>query len=93
MCVLYFFHTSWCTKCKSFDEKFSNTPSPYVVNVDAETCPAVMLNTYRISMLPTFVLVERETDKEIDRLESPSSFEELCDWFKLKTGKDILGKC
>lgn len=91
MCILYFFHTSWCGKCKEFDKKLSVLHSPYLVDVDAESCSEALLNSYKISMLPTFVLVDNQTDNMIDKLEQPSSFEELCDWFKLKTGKEL--KC
>lgn len=82
MKLLYFFHTDWCTKCKTFERLFDNgdLDIPNVVSVDADKASKALLNTWEIEALPTFILVE--DDKELGCLVSPETKGELLDWYQ-----------
>ena len=84
MILLYFFHTDWCTKCKTFEKAFDNgdLDIPNVVSVDADKASQALLKTWNIEALPTFILVDQDHDeKELGRLVSPETKGELLDWY------------
>lgn len=82
--IVYFFHAPWCCKCRDFDKKLENNNHiPNIVFTDIETCPNALLNTFKVKALPTFVLVPfNDDEKELGRLESPDTFDELLGWYE-----------
>ena len=85
MILLYFFHTDWCTKCKTFERLFDNRDLdiPNVVSVDADKAPETLLKTWNIEALPTFILIDQDYgEKELGRLVSPETRGELLDWYQ-----------
>lgn len=85
MILLYFFHTDWCTKCKTFERLFDNgdLDIPNVVSVDTDKASEALLKTWNIEALPTFILVDQDNDeKELGRLVSPETKGELLDWYR-----------
>lgn len=85
MKLLYFFHTDWCTKCKTFEKAFNNgdLDIPDVVSVDADKASKTLLDTWGIKALPTFILVEQNHgENELGRLVSPETKGELLDWYQ-----------
>lgn len=87
MCYLYFFHTSWCGKCKEFDKKLETDKTiPNIVSIDADTAPQEMIDTFEVQGLPTFVLVDKD-ENILGKLESPNSFNEFLGWYQGLTEK------
>lgn len=89
MILLYFFHTSWCTKCRRFEQMFENLDNldlPPVISWDAEEIPDSMIKAFDIKSLPTFALVDKD-ENIYGSLESPETLQELTEWYQGLKGK------